>query len=285
MSNFIPKTELDTPTEYSKSVTRYQKNQTDPDTWKNIAKDNYINWQSNQPVDASNYMHLTTGPQLNPFGITGNPYAMTRLEIQKPQREPSNNNPFMNVPIQDYNIKQRFGRSQKYCGKSCNDKFYRRLYQTPEDALYEHQSSQRQFYTMPITSNPNEQTKFAMWLYGNNFVGKTGSLYDRYGYPYTPDSLVNTGVNAASPQNGGQVDHNFGTPVTPGSSPWVNNPNYGYGFGGVPGGIPFANLSNNAGQLYPMPIFPVFPSPVHLPPSETVPPGLPTPNSIKKQYF
>ena len=77
-------------------------------------------------------------------------------------------------------------------------------------------------------------------LYGNNQVGKTGSIYDRYGYPYTPDSLINTGINAASPQNGGQVDNNFGTPVVAGASPWVNNPNYGYGFGGVPGGMPLS---------------------------------------------
>ena len=189
----------------------------------------------------------------------------------------------MNVPISNYDIPQNYGKAENHCGKSCKKNFYKNLFRSPDDALWERQSSERQFYTTPNTSVPNEQNKFAMWLYGNNQVGKTGSIYDRYGYPYTSDSLINTGVNAASPQNGGQVDNNFGTPNVQGASPWVNNPNYGYGFGGVPGGIPFTNLVPMSPQMatYPMPYFPVYPSPVMLNSDGTDPYGIYPPKFVK----
>lgn len=223
--------------------------------------DDYTNWQTNldKNKNYNNFLKLTTQPQNNPFGIAGNIDAMKKLELQKPDRHSTLNNPFMNVPIQDYNIPQKFGRAQKHCGSKCKQNFYKKLFQSPSDALFEREASERQFYTTPNSSVPNEQTKFAQWLYGNNFVGKSGSIYDRYGYPYTPDSLVNTGFNAASPSNGGQVENNFGVPSVC-ASPWVNNPNYGYGFGGVPGGVPYHNIQSNSPnmQTNPMPLFPVW---------------------------
>ena len=168
----------------------------------------------------------------------------------------------MNVPIRDYNIPQKFAKAENHCGQKCKKNFYKSLFRSPDDALWNRQASERQFYTTANSSVPNERNKFAEWLYGNNQVGKTGSIYDRYGYPYTPDSLINTGINAASPQNGGQVDNNFGTPVVAGASPWVNNPNYGYGFGGVPGGMPYHNVMVAPPSMatYPMPFIPCLPS-------------------------
>ncbi len=224
----------------------------------------YTRWQTENKKNYDNFMKLTTQPQNNPYGITGNPEAMKKLELQKPDRPPNQNNPFMNVPIRDYNIPQQFGKARQGCGSECQQDYYQSLIQSPSDALWKRQASERQFYTMPNTSVPNEQKKFAEWLYGKNFVGKTGSIYNRYGYPYTPDSLVNTGYNASEPEQAGQVNNNFGTPVTnPNASPWVNNPNYGYGFGGIPGGVPFQNIPDAPPnyQLNPMPLFPTFPEP------------------------
>lgn len=224
----------------------------------------YLSWNQNIDKNYGNFMKMTMAPQRNPYGLGGNKAAMKHLELQKPARRTTTNNPFMNVPIVDYDKQQKYGRSEPECGPQCKKNFYKSLFQSPDDALWNRAASERQFYTTPNTSVPNEQTKFAEWLYGNNYVGKSGSLYDRYGYPYTPDSLVNTGVNAASPQNAGQLDNNFGTPWVAGSSPWVNNPNYGYGFGGIPGGIPYPTMTPASPMMMmnPYPITPVFPNPV-----------------------
>ena len=159
--------------------------------------------------------------------------------------------------------------------KDCKKSFYKSLFQTPSDNLWQKSSSERQYYTTPNTSVPSEQSKFAQWLYGNNQVGKSGSIYDRYGYPYTSDSLVNTGVNAAGPQNAGQLENNFETPAVPGASQWVNNPNYGYGFGGIPGGIPYSNApyTSSMAQMSPYPLAPQFPmvQPPHNVPQDFIP--------------
>ena len=95
----IPGQVLDEPTPFAKAVSEYQKNALDPANY-----DEYTNWLTDQQVNFDNFMKLTTQPQNNPFGITGNKEAMQRLEIQKPLRDPTSNNPFMNVPISDYNI-------------------------------------------------------------------------------------------------------------------------------------------------------------------------------------
>jgi hypothetical protein len=275
MYSVIPNKVLDEPTAFAEAVSNYEKNALNPANY-----DEYTNWLSEQQVNYDNFLKLTTQPQNNPFGITGNKEAMKRLELQKPRREPTSNNPFMNVMISDYNMPQRFSKAEPTCGPKCQKTFYEKLLQSPDDALWERKASERQFYTMPNTSVPDERDKFAQWLFGNNYVGKTGSIYDRYGYPYTPDSLVNTGVNASSPQNAGQVDNNYGLPITPGASPWVNNVNYGGSFGGVPGGIPFHNLTvgqGDANYLNPMPLMPQWPSPVPVISQGTVPSGLHVP--------
>ena len=233
----------------------------------------YINWQSQNKVDYPNFMALTLSPQNNPYGIGGNPNAMKKYELQKPTRNPTLKNPFMNVPISDYNIPQQYSKASK-CGTQCKKKFYQRLFRSPNDALWDREASERQWVTVANTSVPNEQGKFAQWLYGKNYVGKTGSIYDRYGYPYTPDSLVSTGFNVSEPQNAGQANNSFGVPSIQ-ASPWVNNPNYGYGFGGIPGGIPMSNITaRDSNYLNPAPLFPSFPQPQHQldQPVETIPP-------------
>jgi hypothetical protein len=271
---FYTDSELQKPSAQSVGICNERKNKLEP-----IKYDEYTQWLTGQKKNYGNFMNLTTSPQRNPYGINGNRQAMKDLEIQKPNRPSNPKNPFMNVPISNYNIPQNFGKAQPHCGKACKKNFYKSLFRSPDDALWNRQASERQFYTTPNSSVPNEQVKFAEWLYGNNQVGKTGSIYDRYGYPYTPDSMVNTGINAASPQNAGQVENNFGTPVVPGASPWVNNPNYGYGFGGVPGGIPFHNLTMSSPQMMmnPHPFFPVYPSPVMLESQGTIPPMIQSP--------
>jgi hypothetical protein len=276
--NYYTNEELEQPSAQTTGICNERKRSLNP-----VNYNEYTNWKSQMNKDYSNFMQLTTSPQNNPFGIAGNKEAMNSLELQKPLRPTDKRNPFMNVPIRDYNIPQKYSKAEGHCGVECKKNFYNDLFRSPDDALWNRQASERQFYTTPVTSVPNEQKKFAEWLYGNNFVGKSGSLYDRYGYPYTADSLVNTGVNAASPQNAGQVNNNYGTPVVQGASPWVNNPNYNYGFGGIPGAIPYHNITPGPPtmMMYPMPLFPVFPSPVPVYNNETVPAGLNVPSNVK----
>ena len=241
-----------------------EKNKLSSINFPNTADGEYLKFSQDNNTNYGNFMNNTLGPQNNPFGINGNKAAMKHLELQKKKRKTTNNNPFMNVPIVDYDRPQKYGRSEEECGPKCKKNFYKTLFRNTDDALWNRSSSERQFYTTPNTSVPNEQMKFAQWLYGNNQVGKTGSIYDRYGYPYTSDSLVNTGVNAASPQNGGQVENNYGTPFVNGASQWVNNPNYGYGFGGIPGGIPYPTMVPSSPMMMtsPYPLVPIFPNPV-----------------------
>lgn len=259
MEKLISNDELEAESLQASQIGERQKQQLLGTDW-----NDYTRWQTENRKSYDNFMKLTTQPQNNPYGIGGNPEAMKKLELQKPDRPSTLNNPFMNVPIRDYNIPQQFGKAKNHCGDECKANYYQTLIQSPSDALWKRQASERQFYTMPNTSVPNEQKKFAEWCWGKNFVGKTGSIYNRYGYPYTADSLVNTGYNTSEPENAGQAEHNFGTPVTyPTASPWINNPNYGYGFGGIPGGVPFPNIAPSAPsyQMNPQPIFPTFPQP------------------------
>lgn len=250
---------LETPTEQNIAVSN-EKNRLSAVLFPGTADGEYLEYLNSIPNDYSNFMQLTTSPQNNPYGITGNREAMKKLELQLPNRKTSPTNPFRNVPITDYDRPQIYGKSDPECDDQCKKNFYRSLFRNPNDALWKRSASERQFYTTPNTSVPNEQNKFAQWLYGNNQVGKSGSIYDRYGYPYTADSLINTGNNAASPQNAGQVDNNFGTPYAYGTSPWVNNPNYGYGFGGIPGGIPYPTMPPSSPQMAtsPYPLMPHF---------------------------
>ena len=81
--------------------------------------------------------------------------------------KPSTNNPMMN-----FNIITDKRDKPKACENVENNiikneienKFNNNLYRDVSD-LYSKRNSQRQYYTMPATTIPNEQTSFAKWLY------------------------------------------------------------------------------------------------------------------------
>lgn len=93
--------------------------------------------------------------------------------------QPTKNNPFMNFNIitdkrdrpkacdswDDKNVKQQI-----------NDNFNHNLYRDVSD-LYGKKNSQRQYYTMPSTSMPNDQTAFAKWCYNTGPTCKERTLY------------------------------------------------------------------------------------------------------------
>ena len=130
-------------------------------------------------------------------------------------RPPTPNNPFMNIPIEDYDRPQQYDNYNRYkeatyptpetenIRKEVNKEFVAGLFQDPNGRLFERQNSQRQYISQPVGEVPNRQNEFAQWLYGKEFVAKTGSIYMRYGLNSTPDSLMNTGNNSSQPSNWG----------------------------------------------------------------------------------
>ena len=81
---------------------------------------------------------------------------------------PSDENPFMNVLISDYTGNPQKKRAcdinDKKIQKDMNDKFEANLYKNTVD-LWGRNNSQREYYTMPNTTIPNDQINFANWLY------------------------------------------------------------------------------------------------------------------------
>ena len=82
-------------------------------------------------------------------------------------RRPTNDNPFMNLNITEYNN----GDPPVACNADDDEikddmtvKFNHELFRDV-DELWERANSQRQFYTMPNHGVPNNQIEFAKWLY------------------------------------------------------------------------------------------------------------------------
>jgi len=83
--------------------------------------------------------------------------------------KPSKNNPFMNPNIIDDN--NDFNNNFKACNiddcsikNEMNNYFKQPVYKDVND-IFENNFSQRQFYTVPATTIPNDQESFAFWLY------------------------------------------------------------------------------------------------------------------------
>lgn len=80
--------------------------------------------------------------------------------------KPSKNNPFMNVSRVDY---ADFPNRPKACSIKDSAKetseFFEKGLNRKEDDVFFKSASDRQFFTMPFTTIPNDQTGFAKWLY------------------------------------------------------------------------------------------------------------------------
>jgi len=82
-------------------------------------------------------------------------------------RKPTKDNPFMNVPVHDF-VKGEDDipacEQTEEIKREINDNFYKDLYRNQDD-LFEKKNSERQFFTMPSTTTPNDQIAFAKWCY------------------------------------------------------------------------------------------------------------------------
>jgi hypothetical protein len=92
--------------------------------------------------------------------------------------KPTPNNPFMNVLMTDY-VKNPTRPSacaidNNKTKREVKKHFEKNLFRNVDDVFHKN-ASDRQFYTTPITTIPNDQTAFAKWLYGQETTCKEGN--------------------------------------------------------------------------------------------------------------
>lgn len=82
---------------------------------------------------------------------------------------PKENNPFMNVLMNEYvdnpERNEACDVDNVHVKDLINDKYYSETYRDIDD-VFDKKSSFRNFYTMPNTTIPNNQEDYAKWLYG-----------------------------------------------------------------------------------------------------------------------
>lgn len=116
--------------------------------------------------------------------------------------KPTQDNPFMNILPNEYiNNPNREAISKLNCNKNpdleklMTKHFNYNLYRDSSD-LYGRNTSQRQFYTMPVTTIPNEQNKLADWLYKTPPTCKenNGLSCVKNNYEHLKDSKIRNGI-------------------------------------------------------------------------------------------
>ena len=88
--------------------------------------------------------------------------------VPKQCTKPSVNNPFANVLMNEYedNPQRKAACDSEEYSQDINQKFFTDFNQDPYD-IFNKKHSQRQFFSTPVTTIPNDQNSFAHWLYGN----------------------------------------------------------------------------------------------------------------------
>jgi hypothetical protein len=84
-------------------------------------------------------------------------------------QKPSKDNPFMNVLVSDYGHNPQRPRACRMEGKVKHEvkkHFDHNLYRDVDD-IFHKKASDRQFYTTPSTTIPNDSVGYAKWLYGD----------------------------------------------------------------------------------------------------------------------
>ena len=124
-----------------------------------------------QPIYKS---ELFSSPINNKINNLLNEEMLPRRESNFYNTKDLNNNPLKNNTILDYDNKPTSS------GASLSDynttKYVKgKMFQTSDEYIFDKDT--RQFYTMPNTLVPNEQTTFASWLYGSEDNCKAGSIY------------------------------------------------------------------------------------------------------------
>ena len=99
-----------------------------------------------------------------------------KIEPVKVCSRPTKDNPFMNAMNYDSRYKQSACPSyhNKKLQQNIDEFFNENLFKDVSD-IYNKRSSQRQFFTMPYTTFPNDSGSFAKWCYGEPPTCKEGN--------------------------------------------------------------------------------------------------------------
>ena len=97
-------------------------------------------------------------------------------EVSEGCRIPEKSNPFMNPTIYGENNSQKpcLSYNNKGIQKDIEEKFNRNLYRDVND-IFGKNNSQRQFYTVPGKTNPNDLESYKNWLYSTPPTCKEGN--------------------------------------------------------------------------------------------------------------
>lgn len=125
-----------------------------------------IVYYSHPPKVRESYHHNLPPPQPN------RSYDELVKEVQESQKEPekciapTEDNPFMNFLLADDRKRpEACHQSDPDIKEKIENNFQKNLFMDVTD-IYNKRHSQREFYTMPSTTVPNDQDTFAKWLYG-----------------------------------------------------------------------------------------------------------------------
>jgi hypothetical protein len=108
-------------------------------------------------------------------------------------QKPSYNNPFMNVMLTDYGKEKAPACTEKedpFVKEQIEEKFNFNLYQNV-DEIYGNLNSQRQYFTMPWTTIPNDQDTFTNWLYKSPKTLKEANICNDFGTNSCPEPNIN----------------------------------------------------------------------------------------------
>ena len=111
---------------------------------------------------------------INNFDSAANYKKNNKIKNPKTCRKPTKDNPFMNWGVYDKTFKKACDINDIDVKEKVEKDFNEGLYQNIGD-VYQKNNSQRQYYTMPVSSGISEQSAFANWLYGGPPTCKEGN--------------------------------------------------------------------------------------------------------------
>jgi len=137
----------------------------------------YTNYKPPKPIQLEGYKSLINSEFAGDGELSYSPEVINTGQIETSLgniqltpdkcKQPTVNNPFMNANLitdkRDRPPACPYYDNEKVAAKVESDFDYN-LYRDVSD-LYNKRNSQRQYYTMPATTIPNEQTSFAKWCY------------------------------------------------------------------------------------------------------------------------
>ena len=123
------------------------------------------------PVFVMLFTYLVYAPMKQKPGETFESNTEEKEECVKPTL----NNPFMNVMLTDYVDNPNRGPACENVEEQIREGFEYNLYKDVDD-VWERNNSQRQYYTNPSTTIPNDVESFANWCYKVPYSCKSGDM-------------------------------------------------------------------------------------------------------------